>query len=167
MIDIFKRFIPVLILTTIGGFIQSYELDNGYIQVPGLLDLRTDVSDGAHSLEYLIKLAKKRGFNVLFINDHDLMVLEYGIRPLQNILKKRIERPSIIKRGVENYLNKIKSASEKNQDMIIIPGAESSPFYYWKGTFLKRNLTICDYERHLLTIGLENPEDYKYSMGIK
>ncbi len=132
-----------------------------YIQVQGLIDIRTDFSDGAHTLEYLIKLAKKRDIDVLFINDHDRKVLEYGIRPFQNILKKRVEEPSINKKGAENYLNMIEAASNKHPDMILIPGAESAPFYYWRGSYFKKNLTVCDWERHLLIIGLEEPKDYK------
>jgi hypothetical protein len=45
--------------------------------------------------------------------------------------------------------------------MILIAGAESSPFYYWKGSYFKRNLTVCDWERHLLIFGLKDPKDYK------
>ena len=142
-------------------FAQADENIHEYIQVPGLIDVRTDFSDGAHTLEYLIKLAKKRGIDVLFINDHDRKVMEYGIRPFQNILKKRVEEPSINKGGPENYLNMIDAASKKYPDLILIPGAESAPFYYWRGSYFKKNLTACDWERHLLIVGLEEPKDYK------
>jgi hypothetical protein len=142
-------------------FAQADENIHKYIQVPGLIDVRTDFSDGAHTLEYLIKLAKKRGIDVLFINDHDRKVMEYGIRPLQNILKKRVEEPSINKKGPENYLNMIDAALKKYPDSILIPGAESAPFYYWRGSYFKKNLTACDWERHLLIVGLEEPKDYK------
>lgn len=150
-----------MILINTGIFINGQGMNDEYIQVPGLLDLRTDFSDGAHSLEFLIKLAKKRGLNVLFINDHDRKVLEYGIRPFQHILKKRVEKPSINKTGSENYLNMIESASKKFPEMILFPGAESSPFYYWKGSYFKKDLTVCDWEKHLLIVGLEKPRDYK------
>jgi hypothetical protein len=132
-----------------------------YIQVPGLIDLRTDFSDGSHTLEFIIQLARKRGFDVLFITDHDRKVLEYGIRPFQHIFKKRVETPSINKTGPGNYLDMIQSASKKYPEMILIPGAESAPFYYWKGSYLRKNLTVCDWERHLILIGLDKPEDYK------
>jgi len=150
-----------LFLLSLEGSIVSFGLADEYIQVPALIDLRTDFSDGAHSLEYLIELAEKRGFRVLFINDHDRKVLEYGIRPFQNILKKKVEEHSINKGGPENYLDMIKSASKKYSEMILIPGAESAPFYYWKGSYFEGNLTVCDWERHLIIIGLEEPEDYK------
>jgi hypothetical protein len=159
-----KEFLFFLIIAFIGVTIKSYAQANEhiheYIQVPGLIDLRTDFSDGAHTLEYLIKLAKKRGIDVLFINDHDRKVLEYGIRPFQNILKKRVEESSINKGGPENYLNMIESASKKYPNLILIPGAESAPFYYWSGSYFKKNLTVCDWERHLLIFGLEEPKDY-------
>lgn len=136
---------------------------NDYQQVPGLIDLRTNFSDGSHDLEFLVKLAKKRGFNLLFINDHDRMVMEYGIFPFRfrPILHKKVEKPSINSKGAEKYLNMIRKIQSKYPDMILIPGAESAPFYYWTGNPLKKNLTAHNWERHLLIFGLEKPEDYK------
>jgi len=156
-----KKIILTLVVLSMVLLINNWSLADEYIQVPGLIDLRTDFSDGAHTLDFLIKLAKKRGFNVLFITDHDREVLEYGLWPFQNILKKKVEEPSINKGGPENYLNMIKSASQRHPEMILIPGAESSPFYYWKGSYFTKNLTVCDWEKHLLILGLEKPEDYR------
>jgi len=155
------RLIQILIVFCVGVFIHGLGIAEEYLQVPSLIGLRTDFSDGAHSLEYLVELAEKRGFQVLFINDHDRKVLEYGIRPFQNILKKKVEEPSINKGGPENYLNMIQSASKKYPEMILIPGAESSPFYYWKGNYFQGNLTVCDWERHILILGLKEPIDYE------
>lgn len=155
-----KKLILIVIIVSLGGG-SSFGTADEYLRVPGLIDLRTDFSDGAHSLEFLIELAKERGFKVLFINDHDRKVLEYGIRPFQNILKRKVEEPSINEGGPEDYLNMIRSASKKYPEMILIPGAESAPFYYWNGSYFQGNLTVCDWERHLLIIGLEEPKDYK------
>ena len=160
-----KKLVFILIVVFMGVLVkclaQTDENIHEYIQVPGLIDVRTDFSDGVHTLEYLIKLAKKRGIDVLFINDHDRKVLEYGIRPFQNIIKKRVAEPSINKGRPENYLNMINAASKKYPSSILIPGAESAPFYYWRGSYFKKNLTVCDWERHLLIVGLEEPKDYK------
>jgi len=161
MKDNYKNLILILVLSSICVPFSSFGSADEYKQVPGLIGLRTDFSDGAHSLEYLVELAGKRGFQVLFINDHDRKVLEYGVRPFQNILKKKVEEPSINKGGPKNYLNMIQSASKKYPQMILIPGAESAPFYYWKGSYLSGNLTVCDWERHLLILGLEEPKGYK------
>jgi len=152
--------LALIILSATLFFWGPAEADE-HIQIPGLIDIRTDFSDGVHSLEQIIELVEQRGFPVLFLNDHDRKVLEYGIRPFQHIFRKRVEQPSINKMGPENYLNMIRKASEKHPETILIPGAESAPFYYWRGRYLKKNLTVCDWERHLIIIGLENPEDYR------
>lgn len=156
-----KIFSLVLTLLCIGGISPANGEILNYLQVPGLLDIRTNFSDGIHTLEYIIELAKKRGFEVLFLNDHDLMTVEYGLWPLRNIFKKKENRSSILKNGAENYLNQIQTASIKFPETILIPGAESSPFYFWKGSLFKRNLTLCDYEKHLLLVGLEKERDYE------
>jgi hypothetical protein len=89
------------------------------------------------------------------------MAMEYGLLPFRNILKKRVELNSINRKGAENYLEALKKAREKYPDMILIPGSESAPFYYWKGSLLSKNLTAHDHERRLLTIGMERPQDYR------
>jgi len=132
-----------------------------YTLVAGLMDLRTDTSDGAHSLENIVRLAKSRGFHVLFINDHDRIALEYGLPLFRNILKKRVEKASLGTKGPENYLNRIRRTAQNNPGTILIPGSESAPFHYWRGSYFTKNLTVCDWEKHLLTVGLETPEDYK------
>ena len=136
-------------------------ISEDYQQVAGLIDLRTTYSDGAHDLDFLIDLAKKRGFEVLFINDHDRMTLEYGIFPLRNIIRKKEELPSINSRGAEGYLEGIKLAAQQHPEIILIPGSETAPFYYWTGSPFKDNLTAHNWERHLLVMGLENVQDYK------
>ena len=132
-----------------------------YQQVAGLIDLRTRYSDGAYSLQFLVKLAEKRGFRVVIPNDHDRMAMEYGIPPFRNILKKRVERRSINKGGTVKYLGSIKELDKAYPNMIIIAGSETAPFYYWSGSFFKKNLTAHNHERRILTIGLENAEDYQ------
>ena len=136
-------------------------LGEGYQQIAGLIDIRTTYGDGVHDLDFLIDLAKKRGFEVLFINDHDRMAMEYGVFPLRNIIRKREELPSVNSRGAEKYLQGIKLAAQQHPEIILIPGSETAPFYYWTGSPFKGNLTAHNWERHLLIMGLENPPDYK------
>ena len=130
-------------------------------QVAGLIDLRTTYSDGKLDPESLVRLAKKRGFEIVFINDHDRMAMEYGIFPLRNILKKRVELNSINKGGAKKFLDDIREIQKKYPDIILIPGSETAPFYYWSGSYFKKNLTAHNHEKRILTVGLERPEDYR------
>ena len=88
-----KRFLYIM---EVFGFITLFLLntpfcialpdqDNSYIEVPGLFDLRSTFSDGAHSIDDLAEIAHSRGYKVLFINDHDSIALSYGILPFRNI----------------------------------------------------------------------------------
>jgi hypothetical protein len=148
--------IPALI------FLSPYPvIGSDYLQVAGLIDLRTTYSDGKLDLESLVKLAKTRGFSVLFINDHDRLAMEYGLSPFRNILRKRVELNSINKGGAEEYLNGIRDVQGRHPDMIIIPGSEAAPFYYWTGSYFDKNLTAHNHERRILTVGLQQPEDYR------
>lgn len=149
-------FMPLLIFIFI-SLTPAYSED--YIQVSGVTDLRTTFSDGRHSVEELVKMAKSRGIEILIINDHDRYSLEYGIWPLHKIIKKKVEESSLLKNGAEAYLEEVESVSKKYPDMIIIPGIESAPFYYWTGDMFSNNLTAHKWENHLAIVGLEKPED--------
>ncbi len=132
-----------------------------YEQVPALIDLRTTFSDGVYDPEGLVQTAARKGFKVVIFNDHDRVVMEYGLPPFRNIVKKKIELNSIHKRGAESYLEAIREAGKRHPDMILIPGAESTPFYYWTGSPFSGTLTAKDHERRILAIGLDKPGDYE------
>ncbi len=131
-----------------------------YFQAVGVIDTRTSFSDGAYDPLALAHLAAKKGLDVLVFNDHDRMVLEYGVPPFRNILKKKVELNSINKTGAAEYLKAIYRASRQIENLIVIPGSETAPFYYWQGSLFSRNLTAHDHEKRLLTIGMEAPRDY-------
>lgn len=132
-----------------------------YEQVPALMDLRTTFSDGAYDPETLVQMAARKGFSVVFLNDHDRVVMEYGLPPFRNIIKKKEELNSINKSGADRYLRTVAGLRKLYPNLILIPGTESTPFYYWTGSPFAGNLTANDHERRILTMGLEKPEDYE------
>ncbi len=132
-----------------------------YEPLAALIDLRTTFSDGVYDPEGLVQMASIKGFKVVIVNDHDRVVIEYGLPPFRNIVKKKVELNSINRMGAESYLQAIREAQKRHPDMILIPGTESTPFYYWTGSPFSGTLTANDPERRILTIGLEKPEDYE------
>ena len=127
----------------------------------GLIDLRSNFSDGAYDVETLVRMAKERGFSVVVINDHDRMAMEYGLPPLRNVVKKREEKGSINRWGAASWLSAIQEVEKKYPDMIVIPGTETAPFYHWTGNPVTGDLTAWNHERRILTVGLDSPEDYQ------
>jgi len=136
-----------------------------YTEMRGVIDVRSQFSDGEYTIDQLAKLARARGIDVLFMNDHDLLVMEYGLPPFRHLLKRSYERNSILHQGAAKYLRTIDKAEQNNAPIIIIPGSETAPFYFWTGTPWGAGLTAHNYERRLLTVGLTKPADYQ-SMPI-
>ena len=132
-----------------------------YVQMAGLIDTRTTHSDGKLSVADLAKLAVSRGFEVLVLNDHDRLAMAYGLPPFRNALRLHKELNSINKSGSNAYIEAIAQTRLKFKDLILIPGSESVPYYYWTGSYFQNNLTAHDHEKRILTIGMENADDYE------
>ncbi len=148
--------ILVLMATLSGAAADAQDL----IQIPGVISVHTSFGSGAYPLEELVKIAKEKGIEVLIPTDHDLVAMEYGIFPLRNIIKKRAEKKSVIRMGPEKYLNAIAQINKTQKDVLIIPGVQSSPFYYWTGSPFQGDLTANDYRKELLLIGMLKADDY-------
>ncbi len=152
---------PLLVLCAFLTAGAPFSHGSEYLQVRGLMDLRTTFSDGAYDVEALAGMARERGMGAVILGDHDLVVMEYGVPPFRNVLKKREQRNSILKEGAGRYLRAIREAERKHPDMVIIPGSLSTAFYYWTGHPLTGDLTAHNHERRILTVGMEMPIDYE------
>ena len=154
--------IPITYLFSSASHSMASPTQSEYMAVPGLMDLRSTFSDGSHTIEELVQLARSRGFKVLFINDHDRIAISYGIPPFRNVFRLKKEFPSIMTNKPEAFLQEIQRIAEKYPEMIIIPGCETSAYYYWSGSIFKKNLTLHQFDRRLLVINLNKPDDYKH-----
>jgi hypothetical protein len=154
--------LPILLYILLFTPGEAFPKNHGdYLAVPGLLDIRTTRSDGKHSIEEVVRLARSRGFKVLCLNDHHTVAVAYGIPPFRNILSYKKEFPSIMTGGADQYIEEVRRVAAKYPDMIIIPGCITSPFYYWTGSWLRGDLTLHQYDRRILIVGFDDPEDYK------
>lgn len=132
-----------------------------YKQIPFIMHVHSTYSgNGVMTLGQITQAAEKKGIKVIIFNDHDLMKWQYGIWPFRSIIKKTVEKNSVIMSGPQNYLDHINNLNKKYSDMILIPGVESSAHYYWSGNILKKQLTINNWHKHLLIAGLYKPEQY-------
>ena len=134
-------------------------------QLPPLkaaIHISSTVSDGKLTLEEIAGIAKNSGIDVVVFADRDIMKWEYGIPALRNLIKKSVENNSIFTYGIHHYLKDIEALQDIFPDMIFIPGTESAPFYYWRGSLFKNSLTMYNWHQHLITLGLTDPKDYQY-----
>ena len=140
--------------------IADSESQETYMAVPGLIDNRSTFSDGAHSIEELVRMARSRGFKIIAINDHDRIAMAYGVPPFRNIFRYKKELPSILTHGAKIFLQEIERVSQTYPDMIIIPGCETSAYYYWTGSYFSDDLTAHDYDKRIIILNFDDPDDY-------
>jgi hypothetical protein len=122
--------------------------------------LSSTASGDRYSIRDLAQILNKNQIEVGLLSDHLNAEVEYGIWPLRNLIKKTVSRPSIVSFGIKNYLAEINKINALSQ-VTLIPGGEVAPFYYWEGSLWTKNLALRNWHRHLLILGLTEPEDYE------
>lgn len=132
-----------------------------YFQLPGVIHVHSTFSSGRYSPEDLVARAAEKQLSVIILTDHDQVVMEYGLFPFRHLIKRRVERNSVLRIGPEKYLAEIERLNEQQKSVLIIPGVQSSPFYYWQGNPFTDRLTAHNYRKELLLIGLSTPDDYQ------
>jgi hypothetical protein len=155
-----RSLFAIFLLISLVIFSSPYpgEAARPYTPYPGVIHLHSRFSSGDHSIEELAQMARERGLKYLVITDHDLAVMEYGLFPFRNLLKRRERRPSIIEAGPRRYLQTIAAIDRAVKEVVVIPGAQSSPYYYWTGNPLRGNLTAHDYRKEILVVGIKDPD---------
>jgi hypothetical protein len=155
-----RHILLIVFVILIVGLGSGSTAAGDYMQLPGVIHVHSTFSSGKYSIGELVSRAEDKGLEVLILNDHDQVIMEYGLLPFRNLIKKREERKSVLQAGPENYLAEIERLNRQQQSVLIIPGVQSSPFYYWTGNPFGKGLTAHDFRKELLIVGMSNPDDY-------
>lgn len=148
-------FVALLLTAFLAGEVE------GVLQVKVAFHVHTTSSTGALSLEEVVKEARREGIGAVILTDNFLLRFEYGLFPFQGLLRKVVEKPSVLRLGNGRWLQSIEAARVKFPDVILIPGVEVLPHYYWTGSPFTGDLTLWDIQKNLLVVGLSRPEDYE------
>ncbi len=125
------------------------------------IHVHSTASTGTLSLEALAARAEQQGLDAIVLSDNFSLEYEYGLQPLPGLLKKTVSFPSVLSYGIERYLDEIRSVQARHPQLVIVPGVEVAPFYYWTGSLWRGDLTMHDAQRNLLVLGLTKAEDYR------
>ena len=122
-----------------------------------VIDVRTTHSDGKHGMDELIGWAAKRGVQALAFTEHDRQGIRFGLKPVTDVLGYTYELPSLYTTGLTEFLDDLHRARKTFPHMVLMAGTESMPSYYWTGLPFQ-DLTLHEADRHLITLGIESPE---------
>lgn len=125
------------------------------------IHVHSTASTGTLSLEALATRAEEQGLDGLVLSDNFSLQYEYGLWPFHHLVKKTISYPSVLSYGLDRYLQEIQSVQARHPGLVIVPGVEVAPFYYWTGSLWQGDLTMHDAQRNLLVLGLASAEDYR------
>jgi hypothetical protein len=126
----------------------------------GIIRVNTKVSAGQESFDEVARKARRKNLDFVVFTDQFVVKAEYGIPPFRNIIKVSKKRPGVTSFGIEQYLDAIKSTDEKYSDIILIPGVDVAPHYYWEGYPFVSNFACRQYSEQLTIIGPQSPEFY-------
>ncbi|OGF47667.1 MAG: hypothetical protein A2452_03290 [Candidatus Firestonebacteria bacterium RIFOXYC2_FULL_39_67] len=148
-----KIFKIALIIPVLLGFAGGGVHFTPETTVRTALHLHSNYSYGCtYSIEEIVSRAKAKGLDAAIITDHDLIEVKYGVFPLRRVLRAGLELNSVFSNGVERYFSELESVQEKYPEMLVLPGVETSPFYFWDTR--RSSLVLNDWHKHLLVFGL-------------
>ncbi len=141
-------------------FVLQGEAEGAFLQVKGAFHVHTSFSTGALSLDEVVQEAQLEGIGSVIFAENFLLRYEYGLFPFRGLVKKVVEEPSVLRRGIGRWLQSVEAAQARFPDVILIPGVEVVPYYYWTGSLIRGDLTLQDAQKNVLAVGLDKAEDY-------
>ena len=133
----------------------------GQYSLRAAIHVHSTMSTGSFSLESLARRAEEQQLDVLILSENFTLRYDYGLQPLDGFLRYHVTFPSVMEYGVQRFLDEVRAVQHRHPKLIIIPGVEVAPHYYWTGSLLRGDLTMHNAQRNLLVIGLEKAEDYE------
>ncbi len=150
---------PLFLCTIfLAGGLFSFLLagETGLEQYSAAIHVHSTFSNGENEIIELARFAQERSVDVLILTDSFLTTATYGIWPLDRIgfegINKKV-RPAVRDHGVDNYFAAVREARNQFPELVILPGVEVIPYYYWKGSPWD-DLRLYDFDRHLIVLGL-------------
>lgn len=132
-----------------------------YHPMVAAVHVHSTASTGTLTLEALAERAERLGIDAVLLTENLVLRYEYGLRPFEQSVKVHRSFPSLATYGIERYLREVAAAQANHPRVLLIPGVEVAPYYYWTGSLLGRDLTLHDAQRNLLIFGLMNAEAYR------
>ncbi len=117
-------------------------------------------STGSLTLNQLAERSQRFGIDAVVLAENFALRYEYGLPPLRKILRHSYTIPSLSADSIQPFLSDVAQVQTAYPDVLMIPGVEVAPHYYWTGSLLSGDLTMHNSQRNLLVFGLQNGEDY-------
>ncbi len=137
-------------------FCSSGKASTELKQYSAAIHVHSTFSNGEYEVLELARFPKERNIDVLVLTDSFLTSVTYGIWPFDRIgiegINKRV-RLGVRDYGVERYFEAVREAQRQVPGLVILPGVEVTPHYYWTG-LPWTGLNLYDFDHHFIVLGL-------------
>jgi hypothetical protein len=125
-----------------------------------LLHTHGPLAHGWPAVESLQRTAASRGIDVVVLSEHLVADWEWAPPLLREITGFKRSLPSMQRHGLSAYFEMAAAADRAVPEVVLITGAEVSPYYRWSGYPWVGRLTMWDWQRNLVVLGL-SPESLR------
>jgi len=129
--------------------------------IVGIVHVHTTTSTGTFSLEEIALRAEASGIDVVLLAENYHLQFNYNLLPLPGLLQISKSFPSLTQSTIAEYLNSVANTNRRHPKVLLIPGIETVPHYFWTGSLWRGNLTMHNGQKNILIMGLYRPEDYQ------
>lgn len=123
-------------------------------RLPAVVHVHSTVSTGDLTLDQIAELAEQERVGAVLFAENYLLRIEYGLAPFRALTRVVQERPSVLRAGPERYLRELAEAAARHPNVLLLPGVEVIPHYFWTGSPLLLDLRLYDVQKNVLVFGL-------------
>lgn len=125
-------------------------------RVRGVLHVHSDTSTGDFGLEALVALADQQGIGALLLAENYRLRVTYGLPPFRALTRIGFQERSVGD-APERYLAGVAEVRRRLPHVLLIPGVEVMPHYYWTGSPLALDMTVHNLQKNILVFGVSDP----------
>ncbi len=148
----------VVTIAAIGGFNPTHTAAADTV-LTVVFHVHSTISTGDLSLDEIAEEARRMGIDAVVFSENLALHYEYGLLPFRGVIRRTVTLPSVVEFGIDRYLATVAEAQARHPDVLLVPGLEVTPHYFWTGSLPAGNLTMHNGQKNLLVFGLTRAED--------
>jgi hypothetical protein len=125
-----------------------------YERLPAIVHVHSDLTSGEFPLEELTDMAERQGLGAVLLTENYLNRVEYSLPPFRALTRVTYEARSVHGR-LDEYFTRVAQARAARPRVLVLPGVEVMPHYFWSGSPFSLALTLHDTQKNLLVWGLD------------
>ena len=125
-----------------------------YEPLPAIVHVHSDLSSGEFPLDELVDMAARQELGAVLLTENYLNRVEYSLPPFRALTRVTYESRGVHGR-LDEYFTRVAQARAARPRVLVLPGVEVMPHYFWSGSPFSLSLTLHDTQKNLLVWGLD------------